>query len=140
MKNVTATGAICPTDVDIGWYVDLDANEKVTGKVAVHNEVVFVSRYTPNKSNLCNPGSNKLSEHGYGCGKTQSETSLGTGILTGAQIFKGKIYLGVSGAPASSSGTPAAGFSQQGNIIVGTPSNKSSSSGAVQIESWREVF
>ena len=140
MKNTSSKGSICPTDVDIGWYIDLATNEKVTGKIAIHNETLFVSRYTPNKTNICNPGTNLLSENAYGCGKAEKETKLGTGILTGAVIYKGQIYIGISGVPSSSSGTPAAGFVQQGNMIIGKPSKSSSTGGAVTRESWRELF
>ena len=140
MKNTSGKGSICPTDADIGWYINLAANEKVTGKIAIHNESLFVSRYTPNKTNICNPGTNLLSEHGYGCGKAEKETKLGTGILTGAVVYKGQIYIGISGVPSSSSGTPAAGFTQHGNIIIGKPSKSSSTGGTVTQESWRELF
>ena len=140
LKNVTGAGSLCPTAADSGWYKNLSTNEKVTGKIAVHNEVLYVSRYTPNNLQICYPGNNLLSEIGFGCGKTQKDTELGAGILTGAVVFKDKIYIGVSGATGNTGGSPASGYKQHGNIIVGRPAYASDNEGAVTRESWREIY
>ena len=139
MKNTTSKGGLCPADADLGWYVNLNTNEKITGKIAISNETVFASRYTPNKSNICNPGTAKLTEHDYACGNVTADTDLGVGIATGAVIYKNRIYIGISGT-GKKSGTLPKGWSQKDNIIVGTPSKASKGKGAVQYESWREIF
>tara|TARA_B100001971_G_C17764805_1_gene321974 strand:- start:194 stop:445 length:252 start_codon:yes stop_codon:yes gene_type:complete len=80
------------------------------------------------------------------------DISLGGGVATEAVIFKGKIYVGLSGTTnstgSSSSGTPTSdtitleeGWSQTGNLIVGTaPAGRGSGGGQITIESWRHVF
>ena len=140
LKNVSGGGSVCPSATDSGWYINLTTNEKVTGKIAIHDRTLYVSRYTPNNAQVCNPGTNLLSEIGYGCGKSQKETKLGNGILTGAVVFKGNIYIGISGVAGDAGGSPATGYTQHGNIIVGKPANSSDSGGAVNQESWREIF
>lgn len=140
LKNVTGGGSLCPSATDSGWYKNLTTNEKVTGKIAIHDETLYVSRYTPNNAQVCNPGTNLLSEIGYGCGKSQKDTKLGTGILTGAVVFKGKIYIGISGVAGNKGGSPAAGYTQYGNIIVGKPAKSSDTGGGVNRESWREIY
>jgi len=142
LKNNTSTGGICPTSTDLGWYVDLDVHEKVTGKLALSNETVFASRYTPNNNNICNPGSSKLTEHNFSCGNTLRGTNLGEGIATGAVIHKGKVYLGISGDGSSDIKDEQGNIigSRKDNIIVFTPKSGAKGKGSVVYESWREVF
>jgi len=143
LKNNTSTGGICPTSADLGWYVDLDAHEKVTGKLALNNETVFASRYTPNNKNICNPGSSKLTEHNFACGNTLRSTNLGEGIATGAVIHKGRVYIGISGSgqQAIKDEKGKTIGQRKDNLIVFTPKKGSGSrKGSVSYESWREVF
>jgi type IV pilus assembly protein PilY1 len=142
LKNTTSTGGICPTSADLGWYVDLDAHEKVTGKLALSNETVFASRYTPNNNNICNPGSSKLTEHNFACGNTLRGTNLGEGIATGAVIHKGKVYIGISGDGSGDIKDEQGNIigSRKDNIIVFTPKSSAKGKGSVTYESWREVF
>mgnify|MGYP007000244411 len=81
-KNVTSAGAGCPTAADDGWFVNLDANEKVSGSAAIFDRVVYFPRYIPNKLNPCNPGKAFLSAHGYTCGNTLKKINLGDGMAT----------------------------------------------------------
>ncbi|MDB2415489.1 PilC/PilY family type IV pilus protein, partial [Rickettsiales bacterium] len=57
------SGGVCPTDTEDGWYLDLDANEKVTAKATIKNGVVYFPRYTPDETNICSSGEAKLSSH-----------------------------------------------------------------------------
>jgi type IV pilus assembly protein PilY1 len=142
LKNNTSTGGICPTSADLGWYVDLDAHEKVTGKLALSNETVFASRYTPNNKNICNPGDSKLTEHDFACGNTLRGTKLGKGISTGAVIYKGRVYIGISGSGSEDIKDEKGNVigQRKDNLIVFTPKQGSKGKGSVSYESWREVF
>jgi type IV pilus assembly protein PilY1 len=142
LKNNTSTGGICPTSADLGWYVDLDAHEKVTGKLALSNESVFATRYTPNNKNICNPGDSKLTEHNFACGNTLRGIKLGQGIATGAVIHKGKVYVGISGSGTEDIKDEKGNVigQRKDNLIVFTPKKGSKGKGSVSYESWREVF
>ena len=70
---------------------------------------------------------------------------LGEGIATGAVIYKGNIYLGVSGAGEADLKDEKGNVVGQktDNIIVITPNkNKTVPKGKASItqESWREIF
>ena len=137
-KNVTSSAASCPDASHQGWYVDLLANEKVTGSSAIMDRVVYFPRYIPNKLNPCNPGSATLSAHAYTCGNTLKKFNLGSGMATSPIIYKGKIYIGISGAPGSGMGS---GWTSKDNLIIGnTISGSGGSSNSFSIKSWRQVF
>ncbi|HIK76542.1 MAG TPA: VWA domain-containing protein, partial [Gammaproteobacteria bacterium] len=142
LKNTTSKGSICPTSRDLGWYVDLDAHEKVTGYLEIDNETIYASRYTPNSNNICNPGSSVLSEHNYACGNTTRRTNLGRGIATGVTVHKGKIYIGISGSESGDlkDETGKIVGTRDENLIVINPKKPSKGKGEVSHESWREVF
>lgn len=129
-----ANGA-CPTSSQLGWYEDLDANEKVSGRATVYNGIVLFPRYTASTS-LCSAGTAKITEHDYTCGTVERETDLGYGVPTEAIVYKNKIYMGIS--TDQTEVTLPEGFTKEGNLIVGTPVNPTN--GAVDIESWWEDF
>ena len=53
-------------------------------------------------------------------------------------IYKGKIYIGISGAPGSSIGS---GWNAVDNLIIGnTISGSGGSSNSFSIKSWRQLF
>ena len=144
LKNTTTKGSACPTDADLGWYVNLDANERVTGKIALYNEILYVTRYRPDTNQICQPGKATLTEHKNSCGTLDRKIELGSGIATGAVIYKDNIYLGVSGT-GSEDLKDADGKvvgKKNNNIIVITPKAKGGTPGSVKItpESWREIF
>ena len=60
LRDTTRNGSMCPTDQHLGWFNNLNLNEKVTGKIAINNETIFASRYTPNNISVCSPGTGKL--------------------------------------------------------------------------------
>ena len=161
-RNVTSVSASCPTDSEKGWYIDLKTNEKTTSKASVSNRTVYFSRYIPNDSNPCVAGNAFITSHDYRCGNVLQNISLGGGVATEVVIFKGKVYVGLSGATAttgtstsgtSTSGTSTSGTSTSGtttleegwaqtdNLIVGTVApGRGTGVGQITIESWRHVF
>ena len=146
-RNVTSMSASCPTDSQKGWYIDLKANEKTTSKATVSNRTVYFSRYIPNDSNPCVAGNAFLTSHDYRCGNVLQNISLGSGVATDAVIFKGKIYIGLSGATttsgtvtSTSTQTITKGWIQKDNLIVGTAPPGRGSSGTISVESWRHIF
>ena len=159
-RDVTSKSANCPTDSEKGWYIDLKENEKTTGKASVANRTVYFPRYIPNKTNPCIAGNAYLSSHDYKCGNVLQNVSLGGGVASEAIIYKGKIYIGLSGAVSSgtagSSGSGSSGSGSSGSgtsslptgwvqkdsLIVGTPpAGRASGQGnSITIESWRHVF
>jgi len=142
LKDTTIKGSICPSEVDLGWYVNLEDNERITGKLALYDEIVYATRYAPNKSNLCSAGNSTLTEHNTACGNTLRGTKLGQGIATGAVIYKDKIYLGISGSGSEDIKDEKGNIigSRKNNLIMVTPKKGSKGKGSVSYESWREVF
>jgi len=142
LKNVTDKAASCPKEDDLGWYVNLGKDEKVTNKIQINNKVLFAPLYTPDVSEGCFPGTSALAELGYGCGKVLRRTKLGAGQITGARIFKNKVYLGISGTPDNQTAINLEhGFIRKGSIVYGSVSDaENAPGGRVKIESWREKF
>ena len=138
LADTTDSGAMCPNATQLGWYVNLDPLEKITGKITIHNKTLFVSRYRPNKDDACKPGSAVLSEHGYMCGNTEGSHDLGIGVPSQAVVFNGKIYVGIS--QSDEEATIGANFTKSGNVIVGESSQNAFSAGSAVIEGWREIF
>jgi Mg-chelatase subunit ChlD len=145
LKNTTTTGNACPSESDLGWYVNLEANERITGKLALYNEILYATRYLPNTNKICSPGSAILTEHDTACGYQSRKIELGAGIATGAVIYKDNIYLGVSGAGEEDLKDEKGNVVGQktDNIIVITPNKNKTvpkSKASITQESWREVF
>ena len=145
LKNINSSNA-CPTDTDLGWYLNLAANERITGKLALFNEVIYASRYLPNRGQICSPGSASLSEHSMTCGSTTRKTSLGAGIATGAVVFNNMVYVGISTVGGASTEDVK---DEQGvvvgkkvnNLIVITPKGTGAiGNGKITQESWREIY
>jgi len=137
MANVTYSGSACPTSTQDGWYINLDANEKITASATVRSGTVVFSKYTPDTTNLCSSGTSKISEHDNVCGTTERTTNLGVGMATEAIIYKNKLYIGIS-SDAPDAGSLPTGFVKQGNLIVGDPF--ASTETKIKIEQWREAF
>ena len=145
LKDVTNEGATCPGESDKGWYINLGADEKVSSKIELNKQVLFAPIYKPDTTQPCFPGTSTLAELGYSCGNSLRRTELGAGLITGARIFKDKVYLGVSGIPIADSETEVAldnDFIKKGSIVSGAPiaAAESSSSQEAVLESWRERF
>jgi type IV pilus assembly protein PilY1 len=145
LKDVTDEGATCPGESDKGWYINLGRDEKVSSKIELNKQVLFAPIYKPDTTQPCFPGTSTLAELGYSCGNSLRRTELGAGLITGARIFKDKVYLGVSGIPIADSETEVAldnNFIKKGSIVSGAPiaAAESSSSQEAVLESWRERF
>ncbi len=136
LQNQTA-GASCPTAIQNGWYLNLGTDEKVSGRMAVGNNTVFIPRYKPDSSLQCEPGTATLTEQDFVCGNTIRTTNLGAGMPTEVVVYKNKLYIGVSNNTADSGILPQ-GFTKQGNLIIGNPAQ--TGTGTVRIESWKEDF
>ena len=145
LKDVTEKGSVCPTEEDLGWYANLGRDEKCVDKLAIHKTVLFAPLYTPDTTQPCFPGTSRLFELDYGCGKQIRSTNLGSGQMTGVRIFKDKVYIGISGTSPGQkerSMEGADGFTKKGNIVVGTPAKASTAGdpGSAILHSWREIF
>ena len=143
LKNMSSTGVTCPTDSSLGWYTNMGANERITGKLALFNEVVYASRYIPNKGQLCSPGTAYLSEHSMSCGSQSRKTKLGEGIATGAVVFNGVIYVGISGSGDEDIYDDKGKLigKKKDNIIILEPQGSGTiGDGQITQESWREIY
>ena len=137
----------CPQSYQRGWYANLEQvrqpagtgaplgkHQRVTGKAAVYNKSAIFSLYQPQAVNACSMGTGRLLEMDYRCGNPLKITELAKGIPTGAVVYKGKVYVGVAGG----GGTPPAGWTRTGNVMVGAAAAGAVTGGTVKIESWRE--
>ncbi|MDB9938371.1 PilC/PilY family type IV pilus protein [Candidatus Thioglobus sp.] len=143
LKNMSTPGGTCPTTNDLGWYVNLGSNERITGKLALFNETIYATKYKPNQGAICSPGTAYLDELSMGCGKVNRTTNLGEGIATGAVIFKNKIYVGISGAGSGDVKDDQGNVvgKKVNNIIVINPAaGNTVGGGNITQESWREIF
>ncbi len=136
LANVTAASAICPTETQKGWYINLNANEKITAQATLRSGNVVFSRYIPDALNLCSAGTSKISEHQYACGSTTRTTDLGQGMATEAVVYKDKMYIGISSDAAAPS-LPQ-GFTKTGNLIIGAPVVDPDTT--VKEEYWNEEY
>ena len=143
------TSCVAAIDQD-GWYINLDSKEKVTAKPAIKNGVVYFNRYVPDSSNPCQPGNAFQSTHDYRFGCTQTissdtgddKISLGKGVATSITFYKGKQYIGLSGASENDDSIDSS-FTLTGNILQGDQIGSSSGSGnpfMPVIRWWRELF
>jgi type IV pilus assembly protein PilY1 len=138
LQNVSLSTASCPSNTQKGFYINMDSNEKVTAPITISNSSLVIPRYKPATTNLCSAGTSKITEHNYVCGSNTRETNLGEGMATEVIVYKNKLYIGISSDAELASGTLPAGFTKQGNLIVGTPATAKIPE--VRIESWREEF
>jgi len=142
LTNVSASGA-CPSANSMGWYLNLETNEKITGKIGLFNEVLYASRYLPKKGQICSPGIAALTEHDMSCGNQSRRTELGEGIATGAVIHNNVIYIGISGKGSGDIKDDQGNVigKKTNNLIVITPAaGNSLGNGKITQESWREVY
>jgi hypothetical protein len=145
LKDVTNSSSSCPVEADLGWYINLKRDEKVTDKIQIEDKILYVPLYTPDPTLPCFPGKSALSQLGYGCGREVERTDLGSGYVTGIRIYKDKVYAGISGVADSDADKEIDvedGFKKRGNIVSGSPAAAPSSPDdpQVKIESWRERF
>ena len=94
--------------------LNLDVNEKTTGQATIYNRTVYFPSYIPNKSNPCNPGEANITTYDLCRGNTLSQIKLGGGVASTPVIYKGSIYVGLSGSTSSSSSS-SSGSGSGGN-------------------------
>jgi len=143
LRDMTVAGVSCPTKTDMGWYVGMGENQRITGKLAVFNETVYATRYKPNAGAICSPGDAYLSEHAMACGNTKRTIKLGEGIATGAVVYNNKVYVGISGSGSGDIKDDKGNVvgKKVKNLIVITPkSGGTIGGGGIVQESWRELF
>ena len=104
----------------------------------------------PDSSNPCQPGNAFQSTHDYRFGCTQTissdtgddKISLGKGVATSITFYKGKQYIGLSGASENDDSIDSS-FTLTGNILQADQIGSSSRSGSPFmpiIRWWRELF
>jgi len=143
LKDMTKAGVSCPALSDMGWYVGMGTNQRITGKLAVFNEIVYATRYKPNAGAICSPGDAYLSEHAMACGNTKRTIKLGEGIATGAVVYNNKVYVGISGSGSGDVKDDKGNVvgKKVKNLIVITPkSGGKIGGGGINQESWRELY
>ena len=153
--NITGQTSCVVGDSQSGWFANLDTNEKITGAPSIKNGIVYFPRYVPNESAPCSAGTAYLSTHDYRLGCAQGSTipageetvkkELGKGVATTAIFYKGKLYMGLSGATTDDvtldSGEGNDDWTLIDNIIVGAQTaGTSSTSGTPIINWWRQIF
>ena len=138
-----AANASCPTGAELGWYDNLGASERITGKLGLYNSKIYATKYVPKQGQLCSPGSASVSEHAMACGSKDREILLGDGIATGVVVYKDKIYVGIGGSGSVDVKDEQGNVvgKRQGNIItIEPPSGGAGGGGVITQESWREIF
>jgi hypothetical protein len=90
------------------------------------------------------------------CGNALTKVKLGAGVASSPIIYKGSIYVGLSGSTSTSSSSGSSsnqsgsntgnvgtqlpsGWTIKDNLVVGTPPS-GRGSGQIAVESWRHVF
>jgi Tfp pilus tip-associated adhesin PilY1 len=142
------SGTVCPNTSHLGWYVNLEKNQKVTAQPTVSNNAVYFPIYEPNSgTNVCLTGNAILRDTKTDCGQGfRSPVTLGTGVLSKVQTFTNqagvqKVIISLGGSQKDET-TTASGFTRKDNIIVGDAIGSSTCDAdpdlCVTIEGWRE--
>ena len=130
------TSPNCPQSNDLGWYIDLQNYQKLTAEPTVDKDRVYFPIYEPTTgANACNTGNAILRAFDTKCGNSLLNVNMGTGVLSKVVKQDDNLYLGISGEANKN----ISGFTTKDNLITGKSKAKSTS-GAVQIESWKENY
>ena len=131
------TAPTCPSDTDLGWYVNLPRAQKLTAEPTVDKNSVYFPIYEPTTStNACNTGKAILTAYDTKCGNSLLNVHLGTGVLSKVVVQGDNLYIGLAGEAKKN----IAGFTSTGNLITGKSKATSSSVGGVQLEGWLENY
>jgi type IV pilus assembly protein PilY1 len=128
----------CSDENDKSWKIKLKSGEKVTSKAMVSYGTVFFSRYEPLTTDQCALGKTSITGVDYKCGSEKFTVDLGIGISTVPTLYRGKLYIGISG-DAINTFTPPEGWIKKDNLLMGEPGDLSNWQG-VKVKSWRESF
>ncbi|MBL6985018.1 MAG: hypothetical protein ISR74_05420, partial [Candidatus Thioglobus sp.] len=138
LLDTTGDEEACSADDDNGWKIELKPGEKTTSKAMVSYGTVFFSRYEPLTTDQCALGKTSITGVDYQCGSEKFTVDLGTGIATVPTLYRGKLYLGISGDSITDFELPE-GWVKKDNLLMGEPGDLSSWEG-VKMKSWREEF
>ena len=130
------TAPNCPTGTDLGWYVNLQKAQKLTAEPTVDKDRVYFPIYEPSPANnKCGIGSAILMAYDTKCGNSLLNVNMGKGVLSKVVKQGDNLYIGLAGEANKN----IAGFTSKDNLITGKSKSKASS-GAVQLESWKENY
>jgi len=130
------TAPNCPTGTDLGWYVNLQKAQKLTAEPTVDKDRVYFPIYEPSPANnKCGIGSAILTAYDTKCGNSVLNVNMGKGVLSKVVKQGDNLYIGLAGEANKN----IAGFTSKDNLITGKSKAKASS-GAVQLESWKENY
>jgi hypothetical protein len=138
LLNKTGESDLCSDENDQSWKIKLKSGEKVTSKAMVSYGTVFFSRYEPLTTDQCALGKTSITGVDYKCGSEKFTVDLGIGISTVPTLYRGKLYIGISG-DAINTFTPPEGWIKKDNLLMGEPGDLSNWQG-VKVKSWRESF
>jgi type IV pilus assembly protein PilY1 len=136
LLDTTGDISLCSDENDQGWKIKLKPGEKVTSKAMVSYGTVFFSRYEPLTTDQCALGKTSITGVDYQCGSEKFTVDLGTGISTVPTLYRGKLYIGISGDAINTFTTPE-GWIKKDNLLMGKPGDLSHWKG-VKVKSWRE--
>ena len=126
----------CPTNNDLGWYVNLPNSQKVTAEATVDKDRVYFPIYEPTSgTNACKTGKAILNAYGMKCGDTLMSVNVGTGVLSKVVIAGDNLYVGISGV----ADTKNSNLVSKDNLIQ-TKSDAKASGKEVQLEYWKENY
>jgi hypothetical protein len=143
LTNVTSGSGT----VTQGWYVALNANEKVLAAADVFNSVVLFTTFTPSSAALCGSGGGDAKLYAVNLGTGDAAINLSTGaVLTAGQSALTMAKAIGTGIPSK----PIIIINQSGNsgtpyIITGTTNQQISNTQIPTVKNrrlvgWREVF
>ena len=122
----------CPGESDLGWYIDLDKSKKVTSEPTIDKKVVYFPVYEPKPaSNVCDTGDAILYSANSTCGSA-IQRKLGKGVLSKVIVQDDNLIIGISGEADKSISTK--------DNLISIKSDQKTSSGAINIEGWKENF
>ena len=134
--SMCKTAPNCPGGSDLGWYVNLQKAQKLTAEPTVDKDRVYFPIYEPSPANnKCGIGSAILMAFDTKCGNSVLNVNMGKGVLSKVVKQGDNLYIGLAGEANKN----IAGFTSKDNLITGKSKAKASS-GAVQIESWKENY
>lgn len=135
-KKTNPPGEICPSDIDLGWYVDLEKYQKVTAQPTLsgNNETVYFPIYEPSTgTRICEPGNAILNATTSKCGAGVFSEIVGKGVLTKVTTTGNSIAVGISGIAKTSDQSQ---FTANDNLITGKQVGNPLS--LITVETWRE--
>jgi type IV pilus assembly protein PilY1 len=135
-KNTTLSSTTsCPGSNDLGWYINLEKNQKLSAQPTIKNTTVYFPIYEPSTGlNICSAGNAILKATNTTCGEGYFSVTIGQGVATKVSTIGSKIITGISGKADLANAT---GFTSKDNIIVGDQVGTVSESQVI-VEAWRE--